>query len=293
MIINKMKQKIYNQKHQVYPLLEDASYSMHMVKAVFAFHFIWFALGLFGFQYPKVIFMFDMIMIAFALIHIYYVIPGIVKGKWNAYYRNDYERFSLLYLIRDVVVIGAFIRWFSFIFLSKGLQLLTNGDVEELHRHLLNKLQLNLGIPLALIAYAGYVYFMYFHQKTVHAGKYNERVYYRVKSEGTSLKEAAQQVQIEMLRNKHLKPSKQVKAAPEQQTPYDYIGLPKEVASTIASTKKDSVDNTNETLEKVVIENEEQAPVNNKNERTIQKSSSKSVSPIEQIYQQRRKQRHF
>ena len=79
-------------------------------------------------------------------------------------------------------------------------------------------------------------------------------------------------------------------------TPIKYFQQYKFFLFTIVSVKKDDVDDVNEVLEEVVVEREVEAPVsnvNNEKTRTIEDSSPEIVSPIEQIYQQRRKQRHF
>lgn len=237
MLMRKIKQSIHNKKNQVYPGLEPASYSMHILKTIVSFHFVWFLLGAIGFKYHSFMFMFDAVMILVSIIHVNYVIPQIIKGGLKAYYRISYEKFAWLFILRDVLVLGAYIRLFGYVFLSKGLQLVTDTNIEELKEHIVSRMGLNAGVIIGIVVYVLYVYFMYFQQKGIPAGEYNKRVFQMVKGEHLPLQQAAVIVANQMLQP-IMQQQANKQALKKQQTPYDFVGMPKEKDVVVKDTKQ-------------------------------------------------------
>lgn len=238
--IQKLQQRVQNKPIQVYPTLAELNRNRNIMKPIFTFHILWFVLGMFGLKYIDELFMFDLMIMLITVLHTQYVIPNMIKGKWNLHYRKSYESFTFAFFIRDIIVIGAFIRWFGFVLLSKGLQLLTGGELDELANHLMSRVSLNVGILAAAVLYGGYIFFMYGKEKSIHIGTYNRKVYQRVMSERIPLGQAAMQIQKEILQRlsaKEMEMQKQ-KEMNQPRTPYDYSGLPKELQPKKAVTPK-------------------------------------------------------
>ena len=155
-------------KHD-YPQLDNHAFFAKNFALVMKVHSIWFLLGFIGFKYLAEMFSFDLTVIILFLVHRFITLPLMQAGKVPMYYRADYSKMKPFFIIRDLIVLGGFIRWFSYvgiIIVTTILSGLNSGTffatIDEMQMHLLGRLDLNSGIALAIVAYVGYLFIMYY-----------------------------------------------------------------------------------------------------------------------------------
>lgn len=166
-----------------YPQLDNHAFFAKNLELVMKVHGIWFLLGFIGFEYVAEMFSFDLTIIMLFLVHRFITLPLMLSGKISMYYRTDYSNMKAFFIVRDLVVFGGFIRWFSYVGiiivttivsgLSSGTFFATIGEMQT---HLLGRLDLNVGMALAIVAYLGYLFIMYYVGRDLKISSYVENL---------------------------------------------------------------------------------------------------------------------
>lgn len=161
-----------------YPTWQITKTNFHLIKAVFIFHIFWFILGILGFEYLPLIVSLDIGLLILSILHLSLFIPLAKKSVVPAYFKENYGTSFLtkVYVIRDVLVVGALIRLGGYYILTSLIQYATPATPREIEMIWVDKLSNPKGLLLALTLYLAYIFFLYYQERFMKIGDYYSEV---------------------------------------------------------------------------------------------------------------------
>ncbi|MEK3955973.1 hypothetical protein [Psychrobacillus sp. FSL K6-1464] len=162
-----------------YPTWKQTKTSFSIVMLILVTHIFWFAFGVLGFEYLPIFVSLDIGFMIFAIVHRVLFIPLAKFSITTAFFRESYNLNFLknIYLFRDILVLGAFLRIGGYAFLLLSIESATPATPKEIDMIWAEKLNNPLGFLIALFLYITYLFFQYYQDRFMKIGDY----YYEVK----------------------------------------------------------------------------------------------------------------